>query len=32
MYEGFFTSLEPSYLDSVADAIADSGFVMPMLP
>ena len=31
MYEGFFTSLEDGYLDSVADAIADSGFVMPML-
>ncbi|HUR56035.1 MAG TPA: sugar phosphate isomerase/epimerase family protein [Gemmataceae bacterium] len=31
MYEGFFTSLEHGYLDSVADAIADSGFVMPML-
>ena len=31
MYEGFFTSLEPGYLDSVADALADSGFAMPML-
>src|SRR6187200_3659523 len=31
MYEGFFTSLEPGYLDSVADAISDSGRQMPML-
>jgi sugar phosphate isomerase/epimerase len=31
MYEGFFTSLEPSYLDRVADAIHGSGFAMPML-
>ena len=25
MYEGFFTSLEPGYLDSVAEAIRDTG-------
>ena len=25
MYDGFFTSLEPSYLDKVANAIADGG-------
>ena len=31
MYEGFFTSLDHGYLDSVADAISDSGFAMPML-
>ena len=31
MYEGFFTSLEPAYLDSVGDAICDAGFAMPML-
>ena len=31
MYEGFFTSLEPGYLDSVADAISDTGRQMPML-
>ena len=31
MYEGFFTSLEPSYLDSVGEAIASAGFAMPML-
>jgi sugar phosphate isomerase/epimerase len=31
MYEGFFTSLEASYLDSVADAIREAGFAMPML-
>jgi sugar phosphate isomerase/epimerase len=31
MYEGFFTSLEPDYLDSVADAIHSAGFAMPML-
>ncbi|MBV9762840.1 MAG: sugar phosphate isomerase/epimerase [Acidobacteriaceae bacterium] len=31
MYEGFFTSLEPAYLDSVAEAIHASGFAMPML-
>jgi sugar phosphate isomerase/epimerase len=31
MYEGFFTSLEPDYLDSVADAIRATGREMPML-
>jgi sugar phosphate isomerase/epimerase len=31
MYEGFFTSLEPGYLDSVAEAIRAAGFAMPML-
>ncbi|MFO0824584.1 MAG: sugar phosphate isomerase/epimerase family protein [Gemmataceae bacterium] len=31
MYEGFFTSLEPGYLDSVGDAIRNAGFAMPML-
>lgn len=31
MYEGFFTSLKPDYLNSVRDAIHGAGFVMPML-
>jgi sugar phosphate isomerase/epimerase len=31
MYDGFFTSLEPSYLDQVGAAIRDAGFAMPML-
>ncbi|MFI5459392.1 MAG: sugar phosphate isomerase/epimerase family protein [Isosphaerales bacterium] len=31
MYDGFFTSLEPDYLDQVAEAIAGAGFAMPML-
>ena len=31
MYDGFFTSLEPGYLDTVADAITALGFAMPML-
>ena len=31
MYEGFFTSLEPSYLDEVRAAIQEAGFAMPML-
>ncbi|MFO0864927.1 MAG: sugar phosphate isomerase/epimerase family protein [Gemmataceae bacterium] len=31
MYEGFFISLEPGYLDSVRDAIHGAGFEMPML-
>jgi sugar phosphate isomerase/epimerase len=31
MYHVFFTSLEPGYLDTVADAIAAVGFAMPML-
>jgi len=31
MYEGFFTSLEPGYLDSVGDSIRAAGFAMPMM-
>jgi sugar phosphate isomerase/epimerase len=31
MYEGFFTSLDDAYIDSVGDAIRDAGFEMPML-
>ncbi|MHB1562378.1 MAG: sugar phosphate isomerase/epimerase family protein, partial [Isosphaeraceae bacterium] len=31
MYDGFFTSLEPGYLDEVGAAIASAGFAMPML-
>jgi sugar phosphate isomerase/epimerase len=31
MFEGFFASLEPAYLDSVGEAIHKAGFVMPML-
>jgi sugar phosphate isomerase/epimerase len=31
MYERFLTSLEPGYVDSVAEAIASAGFAMPML-
>ena len=31
MYDGFFTSLDPGYLDSVAEAIHTAGFAMPML-
>jgi sugar phosphate isomerase/epimerase len=31
MYEGFLTSLEPGYVDSVAEAISSAGFAMPML-
>lgn len=31
MYEGFFTSLDPGYLDSIAEAISDTGRAMPML-
>ena len=31
MYEGFFTSLDNDYIDSVAKAIRDAGFAMPML-
>ncbi len=31
MYEGFFTSLEPVYLDSIRKALVDAGFEMPML-
>ncbi len=31
MYEGFFTSLDPGYLDSIGEAIRGAGFAMPML-
>lgn len=31
MYEGFFTSLEPDYLDRVGEAISRAGFAMPMM-
>lgn len=31
MYGGFFTSLDDTYIDSVARAIRDAGFEMPML-
>ncbi len=31
MYEGFFTSLDESYLEEVASAICQAGFAMPML-
>jgi sugar phosphate isomerase/epimerase len=31
MYDGFFTSLEPGYLDEVGAALASAGFAMPML-
>lgn len=31
MYEGFFTSLDDIYIDSVATAIRNAGFQMPML-
>src|SRR5262245_25014000 len=31
MYDGFFTSLEPGYLDTVRDSLEAAGFVMPML-
>lgn len=31
MYEGFFTSLQAAYLDSIAEAIQSAGFAMPML-
>jgi sugar phosphate isomerase/epimerase len=31
MYDGFFTSLDPTYIDSLAEAIHDAGFAMPML-
>lgn len=31
MYEGFFTSLDGSYLDRVRQAIAGAGYEMPML-
>ncbi|HTU45874.1 MAG TPA: sugar phosphate isomerase/epimerase family protein [Bryobacteraceae bacterium] len=31
MYEGFFTSLERAYLDTIAEAVHAAGFAMPML-
>ncbi|APW61960.1 sugar phosphate isomerase/epimerase family protein [Paludisphaera borealis] len=31
MYDGFFTSLDDSYIDRVGEAIAGAGFAMPML-
>lgn len=31
MFEGFFTSLEPGYLDSIAEAVHKTGRVIPML-
>jgi sugar phosphate isomerase/epimerase len=31
MYERFFTSLDDSYIDSVAEAIDNAGYAMPML-
>ncbi len=31
MYEGFFTSLDDDYINSVGEAIAAAGFAMPML-
>jgi sugar phosphate isomerase/epimerase len=31
MYDGFFTSLDDSYIDRVGDAIHRAGFAMPML-
>jgi len=31
MYEGFFTSLDGGYLDTVGEAISGAGFEMPML-
>ncbi len=31
MYEGFFTSFEDGYIDSVAEVIRKAGFAMPML-
>ncbi|MDX1984223.1 MAG: sugar phosphate isomerase/epimerase family protein [Bryobacteraceae bacterium] len=31
MYEGFFESLEPGYLDQVGESITAAGFRMPML-
>jgi len=31
MYDGFFTSLEDAYIDSVGEAIRSAGFAMPML-
>ncbi len=31
MYDGFFTSLDDSYIDRVGEALAAAGFAMPML-
>src|SRR5215510_8377377 len=31
MYEGFFTSLDDAYIDSIGEAIRAAGFEMPML-
>lgn len=31
MFDGFFTSLEPGYLDAVGEAVHAAGFVVPML-
>lgn len=31
MYDGFFTSLDDSYIDRVSAAIRDAGFAMPMM-
>ena len=31
MYDGFFTSLDDSYIDRVGEAIHQAGFAMPML-
>jgi sugar phosphate isomerase/epimerase len=31
MYDGFFTSLDDAYLDSLGEAIHSAGFAMPML-
>ncbi len=31
MYVGFFTSMDPGYLDSIADSIHNAGFEMPMM-
>ncbi len=31
MYDGFFTTLDPGYLDQVGEAIHSAGFAMPML-
>jgi len=31
MYDGFFTSLDDGYVDSVGEAISSAGFAMPML-
>ena len=31
MYDGFFMSLEPAYIDQVGEAIRTAGFEMPML-